>query len=241
LKPLLVQVWRSNYVFTFGVLPISIATASLSKANWFLLRKMHSASGVNKLVEKDSVTAALLSGSLGPSEAETKTSSDGSTDSTTFSSPTTTYPASVIKRSQHKSSLWAAKVGFYRDGTGSGKWEKSVQVLADLANSSTQSTLDLGQRPKGAFQGPVTFVWGEKDFACTDAIALEGVGEFLTPGSQVVKLPGSGHWTPIEPEACGVFIEVVQWAIDEGEDDSQALETVLKKFDKGVAKVTLDK
>jgi hypothetical protein len=50
-------------------------------------------------------------------------------------------------------------------------------------------------------------------------LALGGIADYLVQGSQVVLLPRTGHFTPIEKESRAAFAKAVEWAIgEEGED-----------------------
>ena len=56
---------------------------------------------------------------------------------------------------------------------------------------------------------PATIIWGEKDLACSKAICLDGIGDYLAKDSEVTLLPRSGHWTPIEVESRAALARVI--------------------------------
>lgn len=62
---------------------------------------------------------------------------------------------------------------------------------------------------KGVLHAPATILWGERDQACSKAICLDGIGDYLSKDSEVVLLPNSGHWTPIEPESRAALASVI--------------------------------
>ena len=66
----------------------------------------------------------------------------------------------------------------------------------------------------GSLRAPATILWGQKDQACTQRVCLEGIGDYLAKGSQVVLLPRTGHWTPVEKESRTALGRVVEWYVD---------------------------
>jgi pimeloyl-ACP methyl ester carboxylesterase len=57
-----------------------------------------------------------------------------------------------------------------------------------------------------------TIVWGQKDIALDQRICLDGMGDYLVDDSQIILLPRTGHWTPVEPESRAALVKAVEWA-----------------------------
>lgn len=56
---------------------------------------------------------------------------------------------------------------------------------------------------------PTTVIWGEKDVALGRQLCLGGLDALLPKGSEVILLPRSGHWTPLEPQSRAAIAKVV--------------------------------
>lgn len=84
---------------------------------------------------------------------------------------------------------------------------------------------------KGVLNAPATILWGEKDQACSKAICLDGIGDYLAKESEVVLLPKSGHWTPIEPESRAALASVIALYAGNGVEQKGVL-TVTKHVNK---------
>jgi hypothetical protein len=54
---------------------------------------------------------------------------------------------------------------------------------------------------------------GQHDPAFDQRLALNGVKDFLVPGSQVVLVKG-GHWLPLEETGRRIIEKTVLWALD---------------------------
>jgi hypothetical protein len=59
-----------------------------------------------------------------------------------------------------------------------------------------------------------TFVWGQKDSALVESLVIHGIGDYLPKGSQVILLPRTGHFTPVEKESRLAFEKVLEWIAD---------------------------
>ncbi len=68
----------------------------------------------------------------------------------------------------------------------------------------------FGDLVKGSLHAPVTILWGEQDQACTKAICLDGIGDYLARDSQVILLPRTKHWTPVEGESRKVLARLLE-------------------------------
>ena len=106
------------------------------------------------------------------------------------------------------------QTAYYRDGAAMEPWNKSLQTTADLFNLEQNQTNDssirrrsssassmFGDMYKGSLHAPVTILWGLRDQACSSAICLDGIGDYLARDSEVILLPRTKHWTPVEGEA----------------------------------------
>lgn len=113
---------------------------------------------------------------------------------------------------------------YYRDGASMDPWSKSLQTTADLFNielnqpngyalrrrSSSASSGMFGDLYKGSLHSPVTIVWGQQDQACSQAICLDGIGDYLARDSEVILLPRTKHWTPVEGEARRALARILE-------------------------------
>lgn len=59
----------------------------------------------------------------------------------------------------------------------------------------------FGDMYKGSLHAPATILWGSRDQACSSAICLDGIGDYLARDSEVILLPRTKHWSPVESEA----------------------------------------
>lgn len=107
------------------------------------------------------------------------------------------------------------QTAYYRDGAAMDPWSKSLQTTADLFNleqnqtsgsgirrrSSSASSAMFGDLVKGSLHAPTTILWGVQDVACSQAICLDGIGDYLARDSEVILLPRTNHWPPVEGES----------------------------------------
>ena len=177
--------------------------------------------------------ASSMAATLGPSENECKTQIPD--DTVACHNPNGTenvlsYSPAVQYRAQSPGSCFLDKTGYYTDGAGTQKWQKSLETIALLYNieAENSSSSDLRRRRSsssgifepplgGSLKAPVTIIWGQKDQACTQRICLDGIGDYLARGSQVVLLPRTGHWTAVEKEARTALGKVIEWYVDGGD------------------------
>lgn len=162
-----------------------------------------------------------LAVSFGPGEAECKPVSGSGVNGATSES----YGESVFLRAKSQKEAFWQMTRYYTDGAAYKPWSKSLEAIADLyaldgdasesnspsrrRSSSSASSALFPDIYKGALRAPTTVLWGEKDQACTKAICLDGIGDYLAKDSEVTLLPRSGHWTPIEKESRAALARVI--------------------------------
>jgi hypothetical protein len=209
-SPLLRQMKRSGYAFAFQ-LPKPFIRMLGTGGNYSFLRYIHQ-SAAGKIGHFSSRDAAeSMASTIGPSPLECKTITDSKG----------TYPESVLKRSKHSGEFFVQQTGLYRGGAFFEPWTKSLDTIAGLHNlgasdmrrrsSSGAGLFDDGQ--KKTLKQRATFVWGQKDSALVESVAFYGIGDYLPKGSQVVLLPRTGHFTPIEKESRLAFEKVLEWVV----------------------------
>lgn len=158
-----------------------------------------------------------LAATLGPGviEVDTKTM-DGES-----------YGSTVHVRANSAGEPFYQQTAYYRNGLAFQKWEKSLELIADLYNLESESSTSAGISPirrrssssasstlfteqyVGALRAPCTILWGEKDHAVGKQICLDGIGDYLSRGSEVILLPRTAHWTPIEEEGRHALIKII--------------------------------
>ena len=159
-----------------------------------------------------------LASTLGPGviEVETKTA-DGES-----------YGASVHERAASTAAVFWHQTAYYRNGLATANWEKSLETIADLYNLESQAeaspapTSPIRRRSSssalsplwtehysGALRAPSTILWGEQDQAVGKTICLDGIGDYLAKRSEVILLPQTGHWAPVEREGRAAIAKVV--------------------------------
>ncbi|KAJ5582001.1 hypothetical protein N7535_000621 [Penicillium sp. DV-2018c] len=214
LSPIFRQFFLSGYVAVMQ-LPTPLVHYFLTGGNRSLLVGCHRHS-----YHKDKYTpldvAESMASSMGPSTAESDTKTpDGDA-----------YPVSLSKRALSHVLHMAA---YYSHGASVAPWTKSVETIASLHSiapgkqraSSGAGLLDEG--PPGAFKAKTTIFWGKEDIALDPRICLDGISDFLVRGSQVVLLPRTGHWTPVERESSAALIKAVEWAVQGEKEDIGAV------------------
>ena len=225
LGPLLFQVLLFGYQFAFH-LPYFLVTWLGTGGNYAFVRGAHgSAHGENKAEYKMMESLAVT---FGPGEAECKHASSSNMNGAISEG----YGESVLRRAESEKEAWWQMTRYYTDGVAYQPWAKDLQTIADLyaldndasqssspmrrRSSSSASSALLSEIYKGALRAPATILWGEKDQACTKAICLDGIGDYLAKDSEVTLLPRSGHWTPIEQESRGALAKVIGMYAKEG-------------------------
>ncbi|KAL4997289.1 hypothetical protein BDV10DRAFT_195192 [Aspergillus recurvatus] len=223
LKPVLFQLWRSGYIFAFQLPPLLIAYIG-NGANQATLKYTHKMSyGKQSYTLIDA--AECMASTLGPSLYEAKTQT---ADGEGYADSAVTRPAI---------SNFVEMCSYYRDGTAMAAWEKSIETITSLHSISQEDGIrrtvsDAGEfdGASGALKANVTVVWGQKDHALTRELCLDGISDYLPRDSQVVELPTSAHWTPLEREGRIALAKAVEWAVKgEREDIGAVIEACYPK------------
>jgi pimeloyl-ACP methyl ester carboxylesterase len=230
LKPVFRQLMMSGYVFMFKLpWPLSSIVGHLGDF-WFyrLLVNLSAHRRPDKRMDGPHAWD-MVSSLVGPSDTEVAV--PGLEDEAIC------YPVSV--KSRVSTGGYAEKIRLYRDGLALGRWEKSAELLLEL----NQIKLQAGGRPgrfstgpPGSFGAPVTMLWGQKDVACNETIAMEGVGDYFgVSPSHYIIFPKVGHWTPHDSSSVEVWEAVINWAL---EGEQEAMEKVLEGYE--MAKLVIE-
>ncbi|CAK43247.1 uncharacterized protein An18g04430 [Aspergillus niger] len=75
----------------------------------------------------------------------------------------------------------------------------------------------------GALKACATVIWGKGDIALEPQICLDGLADYLVADSQLVELPLSGHFTPLEQESQVALEKAVEWAVKGEKEDIGAV------------------
>lgn len=216
LKPVFRQLLRSGYIAVMQ-LPMALVRYFGSGGNYSFLRAAHKASFRD--AEFTVVDAAeCMASTLGPSAEECKTRTpDGEG-----------YPTSVQKR---VSGNFAHMVSYYRHGAAVSRWQKSIETIGSLHEIARGSELRRSNSggglfddgPQGALKGNATVIWGKEDLALDPQLCLDGISDYLVHNSQVILLPRSGHFTPMERESRVALEKAVEWAVKGEREDIGAV------------------
>lgn len=216
LIPVFRQLILSGYVFAIQ-LPMVLVEYLGHGGNHSFLKAAHRGScGNAEFTPRDA--AECMASSLGPSVEECKTAtSDGDE-----------YPESVKK---NRTSSFRQMACYYRQGAAFSRWEKSLETIAYLHSlsrgvdfrrtSSGAGLFDGG--PEGFLKAHSTIIWGRDDIALEPQLCLDGISDYLIYNSQVVELPRSGHFTPMEPESQLALEKAVEWAVKGEKEDIGAV------------------
>ncbi|KAJ5157277.1 uncharacterized protein N7482_008377 [Penicillium canariense] len=207
LGPLLKQLRMSGYVFTMQ-LPPSLVTFFLTGGNYSFISAVHRGShGRAEFTSRDE--ADSMASSMGPSLAESKTQTANGDK----------YPTTI--KYTHDFANVMNMAGYYRDGASTARWQKSIETITSLHSiaggnelrrtSSGAGLFDDGT--PGVLKANSTVFWGKRDIALNPPICLDGMSDYLVADSQIVMLPESGHFTPIETESRVALVKAVEWAI----------------------------
>lgn len=227
--PLLFQLWMSGYIFAFQ-LPQTFIGYLGSGGNQSLLKFIH-----QMPYEKHEYgladAAEGMATAVGPSIHESET----------YTAEGDKYAKSAVVRPAVSSFVEMCK--YYREGAALSPWEKSVETITSLHSivqgneirhtSSVTGVFDEGL--PGALKAPTTIVWGSKDTALTRELCLDGISDYLPRKSQVVELPDSEHWTPMERRSRLALTKVVEWTMAQEQEDIGAV--IEACYPKAVVKV----
>lgn len=202
-----------GYIFAFNLPNFLVDWLGTGGCQVFLRVILQRAHG--KMGEALNAQEALAA-STGPGviEVDTKTSTGE------------TYGLTVAERATSAAKVFRSMTSYYRDGLAFGTWEKSIETIADLYNleaerssdtspirrrsSSSASSSMFSETYAGSLKAPATILWGEKDLAITRAVCLDGIGDYLAKGSEVILLPRTGHWGQLEKESRAAFARAMQ-------------------------------
>lgn len=214
MKPLIIQTIMFGYIFVFHLPKIMVGYVCTGGHFAFLRGALKGAHGKHK--EEWNAQESLAS-TLGPGviEVDTKTV-DGQS-----------YGTSVHARAQSPAETGWQQTAYYRNGLATDRWEKSLETIADLYNIETESSTSASISPirrrssssasstlftepyHGALRAPSTILWGEKDRAVGKTICLDGIGDYLATGSEVILLPKTSHWAPVEKESRAAIAKAI--------------------------------
>ncbi|KAL2826856.1 Alpha/Beta hydrolase protein [Aspergillus cavernicola] len=224
LMPILDQMKSSGYVFSFQ-LPRGFVEYLGTGGNRAFLKLCHKVSyGSQEFTPTDA--AECMASTLGPSvhEGENRTTNGEG------------YAESVVRK--RALSNFFEMCSYYRDGTAFSRWNKSVETITALHNITQEhGPRDAGSGagifndgPKGSLKASATILWGKKDNALTVPLCLDGIADYLGQDSQVIELPGSGHFTPLERGSRIALSKAVEWAVKgEREDIGAVMEACYPK------------
>lgn len=217
MKPVLRQLTRSGYIAAMQ-LPMTFVRYLGSGGNYSFLRATHRISyGQTEFTVVDA--AECMASSLGPSAEECKTRTKDNEQ----------YPASVKK--ERVFGNFDHMAGYYRHGAATARWRKSIETIASLhsiarGNELRRSSSGAGlfdDGPEGVLKGNSTVIWGKEDIALEPPLCLDGISDYLVHNSQVVLLPRSGHFTPMERESRVALEKAVEWAVKGEREDIGAV------------------
>jgi pimeloyl-ACP methyl ester carboxylesterase len=212
IAPLLRQIIKSGYVFVFNLpIPMANVVGNVGDFWWFRYLNAVSTHPDPSKPLTGAHGAEMLASSVGPSLREC---------STAVNSSELAYSDSVRRRARMGG--YTEKIGLYRHGLGFLPWKKSLETLWELnqlqqragrRRSSSSATL-FDTSPEGSIKAPVTVIWGKRDIAIENAIALEGFRDyFAVKNSQLIMVSRCGHWSPLEKQGFPIFEEVIEWTI----------------------------
>lgn len=206
LKPLFRQLGMSGYVFAFK-LPLVFVRFLGSGGNYSFLKAVHKSAGSVGVEYTMRDAAESMASTLGPGPSEFKTVTDEKE----------TYPERAKARAEGN---FVDITSYYRDGTGLSPWHKSAETVAALyglgeanVHRTSSGTGIFDDGPEGALMANATILWGQQDMALNEHVILEGIADYLVQGSQVVMLPKTGHFMPMETHGCEALEKAVEWAI----------------------------
>lgn len=216
IKPLLVQLLMFGYIFAFHLPSFMVKYLGTGGNKAFFRGCLHLAHGKHEDEWKQQESLAATLGP-GPNELATKTANGES------------YGDSIHERAASVGVLFWHITAYYRNGLATNHWEKSLETIADLYNleSEAESSASASVSPvrrrssssassglwveqyNGSLKVPSTILWGERDRAVGKAICLDGIGDYLARGSEVVMLPQTAHWAPVEKESRAAIAKVI--------------------------------
>ncbi|KAF3491653.1 uncharacterized protein GIQ15_01170 [Arthroderma uncinatum] len=206
LGPVLRQLKRSEYIFVFH-LPIPLVRYVGYGGKYSFLKAIHelAAGKIGEFTIRDAQES--MASTLGPSLEECKTATANGEK----------YSDSVRIRAEQGN--FKDTTSYYRHEAATGPWHKSLETISGLhsicpvEHRRTSCGTGVFDPAPGALKANATILWGLKDPAIDSHLALEGIADRLVQGSQVIVLPRTGHFTPIEVESRAALEEAVRWAV----------------------------
>ncbi|PGH32461.1 hypothetical protein GX50_04761 [[Emmonsia] crescens] len=214
LKPLFRQLTLSDYIFAFQI-PMPMVRYLASGGNYSFLKTIHvqAAGKVGEFTVRDAEES--MASTLGPGAAEFKTTTEDGEQ----------YPPSVARRIEIGN--FGDTASYYRDGTAVGTWHKSLEIISALYGLGeprrTSTGMAMQDGPPGALRANATILWGEQDTALDPLVMLEGIADYLVHGSQLVMLPRTAHFSPMEVEGRVAIEKAVGWAVGGEKGDVGAM------------------
>ena len=210
IRPLAFQVLLFGYVAVFQ-LPIAMVRSIGVRGNYSFLIGAHKVSyGKDRSAYQPQHALAMT---MGPGEAECQTIVENATPER--------YGETVLYRARHTGAFFVNFASYYRDGLAFDKWEKSTSTLRAFHN--------IDENNASSLKAPATIIWGQKDEACNESICLDGFGDYLSKDSQVLKLPSTGHWTPIDKESRETLKAILERLVQTGNLDKENLLDIVKE------------
>lgn len=119
------------------------------------------------------------------------------------------------------------KIRLYREGLALGRWGKEAQLLRELeglkrtTSSSSPSRSSSGEHVEGKLKAPATIIYGRDDPAFESRLVLPGIEKYLSDGSCVLVLEGSGHWLPSEEFGRRVIRAALEVEVESGVEEGE--------------------
>lgn len=237
IRPLAFQLLLFGYVAAFQLPNVMVRYLGVGGNYSFITGAHKTEYGRDK---SDYEPQHAMAMTMGPGEAECQTTTDNGTPER--------YGETVLARAREPGAFFLNFTAYYRDGLAFGKWEKSLHTLGafynievDMENSLTKGSRSKRRRTSSAsstllsethassLKTPATIIWGRKDQACTEPICLDGIGDYLTRDSQVLVLPSTGHWTPIEKASRTTLRAILERLVQKGDLGKNDLVEIVKE------------
>ncbi|PYH43246.1 uncharacterized protein BP01DRAFT_375623 [Aspergillus saccharolyticus JOP 1030-1] len=217
LQPVGRQLLRSGYIFAMK-LPLFLVRYLGRGGNYSFLKLVHRSSyGQHEFSPRDA--AECMASTVGPSMAECETqTAEGDT-----------YPAAI--KADRGQLSFQHMTAYYRDNTAFGRWNKSIETIAHLhsiedakvAHRTSSGAGLFADGPKGSLKASATIIWGKADIALEPALCLDGISDYLVRDSQVIVVPGLGHFTPLERQGQLALEKALEWTGNGEKEDIGAI------------------
>lgn len=237
IRPLAHQLLLFGYIAAFQLPKTMVKYLGLAGNNFFVRGAHKSAYGKDKTDYNPQHSLAMT---MGPGEAECQTITEEENPKQ--------YGKSVLGRAKESGAWFINSTAYYRDRLAFDKWEKSIHTLGAFHNieidnensfmkgsqfrkrrtSSASSTLFSKPLP-GSLEAPSTIVWGKEDQACSRPICLDGIGDYLARDSQVLILPNTGHWTPVEKASRETLKAILERLVLKGDVEKNDLQEIVEE------------